>query len=152
MVKETQKSKIERLEREKTQLQEENDKLHTSLQEAWEKNIALQGTQDNAFLTSPAYRQLAEKIEMLERENAMLRRRLERAEKKISDQVALIEQPQTSMPEHNARGAGRKPGYKHDEAEFRALQAEGLSADEIMNRLQISRPTYYRYKKKYCRD
>ncbi len=146
-MKETQKAKIERLERENTQLREENTKLRTSLQEAWEKNTALQGAQDDAFLTSPAYRQLTERAKILERENAMLRRRLKQSEKKGSDQAALLEQMRQQVPAHNARGAGRR--QKADEERFRSLAQAGKSMQEIMAALQISRPTYFRYKRKY---
>lgn len=146
-MKETQKAKIERLERENAQLQEENAKLRTSLQEAWEKNTALQEAQDDAFLTSPACRQLMEKGEILERENAMLRRRLKQSEQKVSEQVALLDQMQQQVPEHNARGAGRH--QKVDEEQFRSLMKAGKSTQEIMAALQISRPTYFRYKRKY---
>ena len=146
-MKETQKAKIERLERENTQLREENTKLRTSLQEAWEKNTALQGAQDDAFLTSPAYRQLTERAKILERENAMLRRRLKQSEKKGSDQAALLEQMRQQVPAHNARGAGRR--QKADEERFRSLAQAGKSMQEIMAALQISRPTSFRYKRKY---
>ena len=146
-MKETQKAKIERLERENTQLREENTTLRTSLQEAWEKNTALQGAQDDAFLTSPAYRQLTERAKILERENAMLRRRLKQSEKKGSDQAALLEQMRQQVPAHNARGAGRR--QKADEERFRSLAQAGKSMQEIMAALQISRPTYFRYKRKY---
>lgn len=50
---------------------------------------------------------------------------------------------------HNARGAGRKPSQKRLNAikQVKMLLDSGYSDQEIINRLEISRATFYRYKK-----
>ncbi len=50
---------------------------------------------------------------------------------------------------HNARGAGRKPSQERLDAigQVKSLIEAGCTDQDIMNRLKISRATYYRYKK-----
>ena len=75
----------------------------------------------------------------------MLRRMLKQSEKKVSDQVALLDQMQQQVPGHNARGAGRHRRASIDR--FSSLIEAGKSMQEIMEELQISQATYFRYKK-----
>lgn len=51
--------------------------------------------------------------------------------------------------QHNARGAGRKPSAERAEAvkQVQQLLDAGASEQEIMKKMQISRATFYRYKR-----
>ena len=71
--------------------------------------------------------QMQEQIKLLEEENQQLKRKIG----------------------HNARGAGRKPSKKRSNAiqQLKELIRLGYSEKEIMEKLQISRPTFFRYKK-----
>lgn len=69
-------------------------------------------------------------------------------------QKESLEEQLKNLTKHNARGAGRKPDpmlriskYPY----FKKLYDDGYSVKEIMEKMDISRTTYYRYKKE-CID
>lgn len=70
----------------------------------------------------------------LQKENELLKAELEDLRAKI---------------QHNARGAGRKPSPERKEAikQVQILLDAGASDKEIMEKMQISRATFYRYKR-----
>ena len=72
--------------------------------------------------------------------------------KQLQAENAKLRKNQTSEPIHNERGAGRK---KNDETymkryhEFADLVRVGKSMAEVMEQMQISRSTYFRFMKSY---
>lgn len=88
----------------------------------------------------------ADYIKDLEKQVAELKQAgqmLQESQKLISDTA------RRGQPEHNARGAGRKPSKARLAAieQVRAYIADGYSDQDIMHALGISRATFYRYKK-----
>ena len=71
------------------------------------------------------------------------------------DNIELKEENQKLINEiskktrHTARNAGRKPSSERKEAveQTRKLLESGASSQEIMEKLKISRSTFFRYKK-----
>ena len=112
-----------------------------------EKN-ELMNLQENEFLKSPTYLQMADRISFLE---DRLRLAESNYQKLKSDNLKLKESASTAAkPKHNARGAGRKPmddAMKHQIEQFAELVDSGQSRTQIMTELGISQATYYRYKK-----
>lgn len=145
------------LEEKVKELERENEFLRKECNSAYDTINEMKGSRDDAFLQSPAYRQIKDENERLSKNIEFLERRLSRATKKNDQQVALLEQlqqqiEQMAAPVHNARGAGRK---KADEkwvegfGSFIRCYESQKSITETMQELGISRATYYRYKKLY---
>ena len=86
---------------------------------------------------------LEEQVVELKQAGRMLQAQLQENQKLISDTARRVQ------PEHNARGAGRKPSKERLAAieQVRAYIADGYSDRDIMDALGISRATFYRYKK-----
>lgn len=74
---------------------------------------------------------------------------LQKNQKLINDTHEPIQQQEQSKSKHNERGAGRKPSQERLNAidHMQTLIKSGISEQDIMNRLGISRATFYRYKK-----
>lgn len=131
MAHETQKSKIERLEREVHELKQLNQKIHQDNLKLGQELSALSEQSEAAFRETPLYRQMAAEIDRLRVQNKLLERQ---AGKKST---------------HNARGAGRKANDKTQQAKYRQfsqLYSSGMSMEQIMEQMQISRTTFFRYK------
>lgn len=66
-------------------------------------------------------------------------------EQRIAELKAELEK----LQKHNARGAGRKPSKSRMDAvkKVKSMLDAGISDVEIMEKLQISRATFYRYKR-----
>lgn len=106
--KETQKAKIERLER-------ENAELKIQLQDSWKREeeqsqlvYKLKEEHDNNFEQSSLYKEMTQKIKFLENEVKSKQRYIEDLSR-IRDQQALMLVDQERKVVHNERGAGRKP-------------------------------------------
>ncbi|MDY3919379.1 MAG: hypothetical protein SOZ59_10345 [Candidatus Limivivens sp.] len=83
--------------------------------------------------------QLQERVRRLEKENEQLRLYIQEQNKEI-----------LRLKGDNPRGAGRKAAddkWIANFSEFLTLKAAGADRNEIMNAMQISRATYYRYQK-----
>ena len=148
MPRETQKARIERLENELEELKQLNDTILQDNRRLSKELMELQDQKDADFLKLPVYRQLMDKISCLKAQNKILQRQLDQAQKKNDLLVTKLNTP--PEPTHNARGAGRKACDAKQQAQyqlFRRLVASGKDMDEIMGQMQISRATYYRYKK-----
>lgn len=157
MVRETQKEKIERLERELSQAQEvikeQNNKIDSMIDKA-----------DNSFENSVTYEQMKKQIEISKQiiknqdaeiaklkkqykedltkaytETAMLESQIETKEKECSSQIKELERYYTYKLEskgekkvHNERRAGRKQQILEDERQkIRDYRAEGHTIKEI---------------------
>ena len=98
----------------------------------------------------------AEYIKDLEREVQQLRQaglelqtQLQENQKLISDTVVTDPHHEQPTSKHNERGAGRKPSQERLNAieQMRVLLESGVSEQNIMKQLGISRATFYRYKR-----
>lgn len=70
----------------------------------------------------------------------------------LQEQINLLKQENQKLiidTKHNARGAGRKPSKERIDAiaQMQRLLKSGVSEQDIMLQLGISKPTFYRYKK-----
>lgn len=75
--------------------------------------------------------------------------------KQLQAENAKLRKNQTSEPIHNERGAGRKKNdetYMKRYAEFTDLVRKGNNMTEIMELMEISRSTYFRFMKSYKED
>ena len=88
-------------------------------------------------------------IEKLKQAGIKLQMELHDNQKLINDISKSIQQQEPSKPKHNERGAGRKPSQERLKAikQMQTLLKSGTSEQDIMNKLGISRATFYRYKK-----
>lgn len=107
-------------------LEQQNEELLRELKEQREQHKSqklINDTEKDSWIV-----ELEKEIEALRQENQKL----------IND-----------TPKHNARGAGRKPSPERQEniEKVKALLDEGCSDADIMRKLQISKATYYRYKR-----
>lgn len=116
MVKETQKAKIERLEKELNEYKVLTLKLQKEIYEMQEKA-------EDDFINSPTYIQYNKKIDNLERENKILKGQLDHKEKvhKLKDEK-----------KHNERGAGRNPRFTNEEInKIKESRADGKTIKEL---------------------
>lgn len=92
---------------------------------------------------------LEQKIKELKQAGIKLQSQLQENRKLIVDTHETIQQQEQSKTKHNERGAGRKPSQERLNAieQMQALLKSGMSEQDIMNKLGISRATFYRYKK-----
>lgn len=116
MPKETQKAKIERLEKEIWDYKVLVSKLQTEIYD-------MQDKAEDSFINSPTYTQLLKKIELLEKKN-----------KNLEEGIAHNEKIQKLKNEkkHNERGAGRK--IKFTDAERKTMhlyRMQGKTIKEI---------------------
>lgn len=92
---------------------------------------------------------LERQIEELRQAGIKLQSQLQENHKLITDTYEPIQQQEQHKPKHNERGAGRKPSQERLNAieQMQALLESGMNEQDIMNKLGISRATFYRYKK-----
>lgn len=107
----------------------------------------------------------AQEYQKLKNDNATLQGKIDQKEIAIADRDAEIErlrhelavsklqhgtdEPAAAAP-HNARGAGRKKldaNMQQKLESFRILIEQGCSREQIMEKMNISQMTYYRYQK-----
>lgn len=170
MARETQKAKIERLEKELAQAQdiikEQNDKIDSMIDKA-----------DNSFENSITYKQMEKQIETLESQlkatkesvehnkkmyNAELKRNTELIEeiKRLKDTTVQelnmnvnneLEQLKKENEELKGRlNAGRKEKFtKEQQEEIKRLRENGKSLQEIADILECSKATVFNYLKKF---
>ncbi len=93
----------------------------------------------------------ADYIKDLERRVKELEAAGRELQERLNDSVNNCQQliTDTHAHKHNERGAGRKPSQERLNAiaEVKALLDAGSSEQEIISRLNISRATFYRYKR-----
>lgn len=99
MAKETQKEKIERLEKELFEYKALVSKLQKEISE-------MQDKADSDFENSPTHKQLLKRLEFLKESNRSLKETLEH-----KDRVHKL----TNEPKHNERGAGRRTKFTDEE-------------------------------------
>lgn len=92
---------------------------------------------------------LESQIKELKKAGKNIKAQLQKNQKLINDTHEPIQQQKQSKPKHNERGAGRKPSQERLNAidQMQTLIKSGISEQDIMNKLGISRATFYRYKK-----
>lgn len=92
---------------------------------------------------------LERQIEELRQAGIKLQSQLQENHKLITDTYEPIQQQEQHKPKHNERGAGRKPSQERLNAieQMQELLKSGMNEQDIMNKLGISRATFYRYKK-----
>lgn len=117
MAKETQKAKIERLEKELWDYKVLVSKLQREIYEMKDKA-------DEEFENSPTYQQMSKKIKSLELEKQCLKGTIEH-DKKVNEVIS-------ENRLHNERGAGRKERFTNQEKEMMKMyRAQGKSFREI---------------------
>lgn len=106
-------------------------------------------TANTSYEQSPAYLASQNQIKRLEEQN----KALEQKNKRLQEENRKLREKVT--PKHNARGAGRK---KNDDAwkkrylAFCDLVRSGASMEDIMEEMEISRSTYFRFLRLYKED
>ena len=117
MAKETQKAKIERLEKELWDYKVLVSKLQREIYD-------MQDKADDQFENSPTYQQMSKKIKSLELEKQCLKGIIEH-DKKVHEVIS------ENRP-HNERGAGRKERFTNQEKEMMKMyRVQGKSFREI---------------------
>lgn len=114
-------------------LEKENKRLLLYIEEMQEQFSAAQDMAQksqlliNDTIDISSFQQMQERIKLLEEENQQLKKKTG----------------------HNARGADRKPSPERSAAiqQVKEFINSGCSEKEIMKKLQISRSTFFRYKK-----
>lgn len=131
-------------------ISEKNEKL----EQAYQKNNELLASADEKFMESPLYKQLMRDLEITTEIKKTAERRLELSmerEEKLRNRLKELEET-TFAPKHNERNAGRKKAddkWVESFNNFVRLYESQKSKDEIMEKMKISRATYFRYKKIY---
>lgn len=149
MSKETQKEFLKRIQEENKRLEEENIRLREEIENVYKKLNAILEEEDDNFLSSPAYKQYKQENEMLKNHIQILENRLKQANNKIDLQIEMLTNGNCG---HNIRGAGRKKAdekWKIGYMRFVELYQAHKTTKDIINELNISRSTYFRYKKFY---
>lgn len=144
MGRETQKDRIARLEKEIEDLKTLNDRIMKEFFELERKYNELCSDGEEKFKNLPLYQKLVEENELLKSSRESLKRQLNHLQEKYNDVLSM---PKTVQ--HNARGAGRKPGDAKQQMkyqQFNALLNAGKNMHEIMAEMEISQATYFRYK------
>lgn len=147
MAKQPFASKIEELEN----IIIEKDK---QLVQAYQRINELETAADEKFMKSSYYKQLTMDLEIAKESNKTMQYKLELLQDKIQMLQDQIEKKEhfTEVPKHNARNAGRKKADEKWVASFNQfieLYEYPKKINEIMEEMNISRTTYYRYKKLY---
>ncbi len=135
----------------------------------WERNeenkleFIFRNTWNQPISDAEYIRDLKEDVELMREqykkliiENKNLKEQIENFNKNnsnhLQEEIEKLHQENQKLKnekKHNARGAGRKPSQERINAieEVQRLLATGTSENEIMNKLGISKATFYRYKK-----
>lgn len=118
---------------------DKNNNLQFRFRDLWNQPLS-----DTEYI-----KDLEQQLEELRQAGIKLQEQLQENHKLIIDTCEPIQQQEPDKPKHNERGAGRKPSQERLNAieQMQALLKSGMSGQDIMNRLGISRATFYRYKK-----
>lgn len=151
MPQETQKAKIERLENEIKELEQLNENILQDNRRLGKQLSDLQDSKENDFRQLPVYCQLTNEIDKLKSQIRLLEWQLTTARKKNDSLIGLLNSYHEQVPKiHNARGAGRKACDAKQQAQydlFEQLMESSMTPEQIMKKMQISRATFFRYKK-----
>ena len=157
----------------KKQMQERYEKLLEHERNVYAdllgKYSNLQDSGDELFRQTAEYKQMSADLLAYKEANAALEKKLKREKEikaKLQDRLAEAERKYQELisdtknkheelkelqekTKHNARGAGRKPSEKRLEAiqKVKSLLDAGIDDEEIMQQLNISRATFFRYKR-----
>ena len=136
MVKETQKQRIERLEKQLNKANDMINKLNNEISEMIDKA-------DNSFENSSTYRQMTKQIETLgmkikaitdtaEHNRKMYEHELKRNSELIDDIQKLKNENKTNKQKHNERGAGRKARFTDTEIKtIKMYRIQGKTIKQI---------------------
>lgn len=108
------------------------------------RNLRNQPVSDAEYI-----KDLEEQIKALKQAGSEIQSQLHKNQKLINDTHAAVQQSEQPKHKHNERGAGRKPSQERLDAieQMRILLESGMNEQDIMDKLGISRATFYRYKK-----
>lgn len=107
-------------------------------------------TKESDFSSSSLYQSMDREISRLKAKNIILENENKRLKEKISEQIKMLEEQPAKVEKHNARHAGRKPDNPEIQAkrqQFAALLAEHRPMREIMQIMNISKSTFYSYRR-----
>lgn len=135
MAKETQKERIERLEKQLNKANDMIQKLSNEISEMIDKA-------DNSFENSSTYRQMAKQIDNLELENKVItdtaqhNRKMYDAElmrnTELIKDIQRLKNNISNKQKHNERGAGRKNRFTESQIlEIKQYRAEGKTIKQI---------------------
>lgn len=164
------KQQVEMLKRQLSHARKEREKASEEIRLLTiEKNVAVermadaQNSRNGSYKKTGSYKILSQELEAVHREcrelkfeNKKLKEDKELLEQRVSDLEHSLEEAdknQTGEPIHNARNAGRRKNDEKNEAymkiyhKFADLVRSGKNMTEIMERMSISRSTYFRYLK-----
>lgn len=147
----------------KKQMQERYEQLLEQERNAYadllEKYSTLQDSGDELFKQTPEYKKMFADLLAYKEAHAALEKKLEREKaikEKLQNRIEDLEAKYQELisdtkekTKHNARGAGRKPSTERLEAiqKVKSLLDAGTDDEDIMKQLNISRATFYRYKR-----
>lgn len=130
MVKETQKAKIERLEKENKLLNAEIEERNKIIQKLNNEIIRFQEKSDKGFENSPIYMQMNNRIKVLELKNKSLEDTI-RHNNKVHELI--------NEKKHNERGAGRKSRFTEEEkSSIKMYRFQGKTIKEIAEMFKCS--------------
>lgn len=130
MVKETQKAKIERLEKENKLLNAEIEERDKIIQKLNNEIIRFQEKSDKGFENSPIYMQMNNRIKVLELKNKSLEDTI-RHNNKVHELI--------NEKKHNERGAGRKSRFTEEEkSSIKMYRFQGKTIKEIAEMFKCS--------------
>ena len=152
-------------------LLENERKSYDKLQEKYNEII---GKADNEFLQSPEYNRLVRQNETLKKNVEVIESMREKEAKRAKNRELMLQERldqlskeneelqrslnninetkshETESKQHNVRGAGRKPNPERTEKlllQLKQLILTGKKEKDILNEMDISRASYFRYKK-----
>lgn len=130
MAKETQKAKIERLEKENKLLNAEIEERDKIIQKLNNEIIRFQEKSDKGFENSPIYMQMNNRIKVLELKNKSLEDTI-RHNNKVHKLI--------NEKKHNERGAGRKSRFTEEEkSSIKMYRFQGKTIKEIAEMFKCS--------------
>lgn len=130
MAKETQKAKIERLEKENKLLNAEIEERDKIIQKLNNEIIRFQEKSDKGFENSPIYMQMNNRIKVLELKNKSLEDTI-RHNNKVHELI--------NEKKHNERGAGRKSRFTEEEkSSIKMYRFQGKTIKEIAEMFKCS--------------
>lgn len=127
-------------------------------QDAWERDengdlqFCFRNLWNQPFSDAECIRDLEEQIQQLKEAGRKLQEQLDNQKQITSEKTNTESQKLNTETKHNARGAGRKrlgesPKTIEKLNQVKELLDKGFEEQEIMEKLGISRATFYRYKK-----
>lgn len=142
MAKETQKAKIERLERELEELKQQRNSAWEEIEKVVKKYNEIQEAKEDAFKQTVLYKQMEKKIKDLEgtvKQKSGYIKTLEELRYSQAERIEQLQKMQKQLPTHNERGAGRKQRFNGAEIEqIKLMRARGETIKAIAEYMECS--------------